>query len=145
MCSAQLRLRMVRASATTLFCLRGRSDFGIIQRGPERVAQKSQSSARRRSATLFQPRRPEQEAANPRVPHPFLLPAFLSLPPHLSSRPATQDKKLGIRANCHQPAIQVYNTVFALVMGRLVHTSLGSSYLIAHVLHCPPPSPHTAL
>ena len=23
------------------------------------------------------------------------------------------------------------------VMGRLVHTSLGSSYLIAHVLHCP--------
>ena len=23
-------------------------------------------------------------------------------------------------------------------MGRLVHTSLGSSYLIAHVLHCPP-------
>ena len=30
-------------------------------------------------------------------------------------------------------------------MGRLVHTSLGSSYLIAHVLHCPPPPPHTAL
>jgi hypothetical protein len=26
-------------------------------------------------------------------------------------------------------------------MGRLVHTSLGSSYLIAHVLHYPPP-PH---
>ena len=25
------------------------------------------------------------------------------------------------------------------------HTSLGSSYLIAHVLHCPPPLPHTAL
>jgi hypothetical protein len=25
-------------------------------------------------------------------------------------------------------------------MGRLVHTSLGSSYLIAHVLHYPPPS-----
>ena len=30
-------------------------------------------------------------------------------------------------------------------MGRLVHTSLGSSYLIAHVLDCPPPPPHTAL
>ena len=27
------------------------------------------------------------------------------------------------------------------VMGRLVHTSLRSSYLIAHVLHCPPPPP----
>jgi hypothetical protein len=26
-------------------------------------------------------------------------------------------------------------------MGRLVHTSLGSSYLIAHVLHGPPPPP----
>jgi hypothetical protein len=28
-------------------------------------------------------------------------------------------------------------------MGTLVHTCLGSSYLIAHVLHCPPPSPRT--
>ena len=28
-------------------------------------------------------------------------------------------------------------------MGRLVHTSLGSSYLIAHVLHCPPPPAHS--
>ena len=26
-------------------------------------------------------------------------------------------------------------------MGALVHTCLGSSYLIAHVLHCPPPPP----
>jgi hypothetical protein len=26
-------------------------------------------------------------------------------------------------------------------MGKLVHTCLGSSYLIAHVLHCPPPAP----
>jgi hypothetical protein len=26
-------------------------------------------------------------------------------------------------------------------MGTLVHTCLGSSYLIAHVLHCPPPRP----
>jgi len=26
-------------------------------------------------------------------------------------------------------------------MGPLVHTCLGSSYLIAHVLHCPPPPP----
>jgi hypothetical protein len=26
-------------------------------------------------------------------------------------------------------------------MGTLVHTCLGSSYLIAHVLHCPPPPP----
>jgi hypothetical protein len=31
------------------------------------------------------------------------------------------------------------------VMGRLVNTSLGLLYLIAHVLHCPPPPPHTAL
>jgi hypothetical protein len=26
-------------------------------------------------------------------------------------------------------------------MGTLVNTCLGSSYLIAHVLHCPPPPP----
>ena len=26
-------------------------------------------------------------------------------------------------------------------MGKLVHTCLGSSYLITHVLHCPPPPP----
>jgi hypothetical protein len=31
------------------------------------------------------------------------------------------------------------------VMGRLVHTSLGSSYLIAHVLHCPPPPAHSII
>ena len=29
----------------------------------------------------------------------------------------------------------------ALVMGRLVHTGLGSSSLVSHVLHYPPP-PH---
>jgi hypothetical protein len=27
-------------------------------------------------------------------------------------------------------------------MGRLVHTGLGSSSLVAHVLHYPPPPPH---
>ncbi len=31
------------------------------------------------------------------------------------------------------------------VVVRLVHTSLRSSYLIAHVLHCPPPPTRTAL
>jgi hypothetical protein len=31
------------------------------------------------------------------------------------------------------------------VVVRLVHTSLGSSYLIAHVLHYPPPPTPTAL
>jgi hypothetical protein len=31
--------------------------------------------------------------------------------------------------------------VHECVMGRLVHTCLGSSYLIAHVLHCPPSPP----
>ncbi len=31
------------------------------------------------------------------------------------------------------------------VVVSLVHTSLGSSYLIAHVLHYPPPPTHTAL
>ena len=30
-------------------------------------------------------------------------------------------------------------------MGTLVHTCLGSSYLLAHVLHCPPPPPRTQL
>ena len=31
------------------------------------------------------------------------------------------------------------------VMSRLIHTGLGSSSLIAHVLHSPPPPPRTAL
>jgi hypothetical protein len=35
--------------------------------------------------------------------------------------------------------------VHLCVVVRLVHTSLGSSYLIAHVLHDPPPPTHTAL
>jgi hypothetical protein len=35
--------------------------------------------------------------------------------------------------------------VHKCVMGKLVHTCLGSSYLIAHVLHCPPPPRRTQL
>jgi hypothetical protein len=35
--------------------------------------------------------------------------------------------------------------VHECVMGRLVHTGLGSSSLVAHVLHSPPPPTRTAL
>ena len=34
---------------------------------------------------------------------------------------------------------------YQCVMGRLVHTGLGSSSLVAHVLNCPPPPSRTAL
>ena len=42
----------------------------------------------------------------------------------------------------HSGAFYVFLSINNL--GRLVHTSLGSSFLIAHVLHCPPPPAHTA-
>jgi hypothetical protein len=53
----------------------------------------------------------------------------------------------GTRENRAPPCVKVPGSSQGsqCVMGRLVHTGLGSSSLVAHVLHYPPPPTRTAL
>jgi hypothetical protein len=53
----------------------------------------------------------------------------------------------GTRENRAPPCVKVLGSSQGsqCVMGRLVHTGLGSSSLVAHVLHYPPPPTRTAL